>query len=194
MSETDTEEAGCRAVVLDYLPHGRSDDDRPQYQRSAVGYGLDAESFRLFEFAVNDDADVAIGDRVTVEPAGERSAVEHPREIEFDDLSSGARSELEYVVEELVEDEEQRFVDVFNDAGPITLRLHQLDLLPGIGEKLRNGITDDRKRHGPFESFEDLEDRVDGLHDPEGTIVERIMEELRGEDLKYRLFVRAEEQ
>jgi putative nucleotide binding protein len=63
-----------------------------------------------------------------------------------------------------------------------------LNLLPGIGKKLRNNILDARKR-GPFESFEDLEERVSGLHRPKEVLVERILEELRDDDLKYKTFV-----
>ncbi|MFB6297765.1 MAG: DUF655 domain-containing protein, partial [Salinirussus sp.] len=81
--------------------------------------------------------------------------------------------------------------DFYNEAQPITLRLHQLNLLPGIGKKLRNSILDERKRR-PFGSFDDLESRISGLHDPEGVLVERIIEEIREEDLKYRIFAREE--
>ena len=114
-------------------------------------------------------------------------------EVDYDDLPGGAQSELEYVVEDLVDEEAGRFVDFYNDAQPITLRLHQLNLLPGIGKKLRNAILDERKRE-PFESFADLEDRVDGLHNPREVIVERIMEEIREDDLKYRTFARREDE
>jgi putative nucleotide binding protein len=49
-------------------------------------------------------------------------------------------------------------------------------------------VLDERKR-APFESFEELEERIAGLHDPKGVLVDRILEELRDEDLKYRTFV-----
>ena len=92
----------------------------------------------------------------------------------------------------MVEADEQRFVDFYNDAQPITLRLHQLNLLPGIGKKLRNNILDERKR-APFESFADIEERISGLHNPKEVLVERIIEELREDDLKYRIFARHDE-
>jgi len=92
----------------------------------------------------------------------------------------------------VVEREERRFVDFYNDAQPITLRLHQLNLLPGIGKKLRNNVLDERKRE-PFDSFADVEDRVAGLHNPEEVLVDRIVEEIREDDLKYRTFVDREE-
>ena len=188
MSDDSDETPLRHAVVLDYLPHGLSGDGRPQYEKLPAGYAVGIDDFELYEVAFDPDIRVTIGRRVVVEPADEREEVRHCRTIEYDDLSSGAKSELEYVVSELVAENEDRFVSFYNEAGPITLRLHQLNLLPGIGEKLRNTILDKRKRK-PFEDFEDLEDRVKGLHDPDEILVERILEELRDEDLKYRLFV-----
>jgi putative nucleotide binding protein len=176
------------AVVLDYLPHGRADDDRPQYQKEALAYAINEANFHLLELTLTEDADVGIDDRVVVEPDADREAVSRVRQVEYDDISRGAHQELEYVVAEMVDRDPQRFVDFYNDAQPITLRLHQLNLLPGIGKKLRNNILDERKR-GPFESFEELKERVKGLHHPKEVVVERILEELRDEELKYRTFV-----
>jgi putative nucleotide binding protein len=177
-------DGGWTAVVLDYLPRGRSDDDRPQYKKQPVAYALDEEAFTLSELVLEGDADVSIGDRITEETAG----IVSKRPAGYDDLSGGAQSELEYAVDEIVERDEQRFVDFYNEAQPITLRLHQLNLLPGIGKKLRNNVLDERKR-GPFSSFEDLEARISGLHNPREVLVERIIEEIRDDDLKYRTFV-----
>ena len=186
------DDAPREAVVLDYLPHGRADDDRPRYEKSPVAYALGIDGFGLFEATLSDDADVSIGDRVVVSPAAAREAVTAVRRVDHDELSNGARSELEYVVEDVIESDERRFVDFYNDAQPITLRLHQLNLLPGIGKKLRNTILDERKRK-PFESFEDLDERVKGLHDPKGIVVERILEEIQEDDLKYKTFVGRDE-
>lgn len=185
-SETD-DAAVVNAYILEYLPHGRADDDRPQHRRPAVAYGLGERDFRLFEFELTDDAEFGIDDLVQIEPET-APGIKRARRVGYDDLNRGASQELEYVVEEIIERNEQRFVDFYNDAEPISLRLHQLNLLPGIGKKLRNNVLDERKR-GPFESFEDLEERVSGLHDPKETLVERVMEELRDDDLKYRIFV-----
>jgi putative nucleotide binding protein len=187
---TQAEDDGTvRAIVLDYLARGLPDDDRSRFRQSPVAYAVGERDFTLYEFRLADGADLTIDDTVVVAPEAERNgAIEEVREVEYDAVSGGARSELEYVVEELVEDDQRRFVDFYNEAQPITLRLHQLDLLPGIGKKLRNGILDARKRR-PFEDFEDVEERVSGLHDAEGVVVERILEEFRDEDLKYRNFV-----
>jgi putative nucleotide binding protein len=202
MTETDAEQSPATAagddtaeepeeyaVVLDHLPYGRPDDDRPQHQKPEVAYAVGEATFDLFELTLAADADVSIGDRLVVAPEADREVVSRYREVGYDDLSRGAEQELEYVVEEIVERHPQRFLDYFNEAQPLTLRLHQLNVLPGIGEKLRNDILDSRKYDGPFESFEELEDRISGLHDPKGTVVERVLEELReDEEIKYRAF------
>lgn len=174
-------------VVLDYLPQGRPDDRQHQSGKAPIAHAIGEENFRLVELVLDREADVSFGDRLSEED----DAVTRLRDIAYDDLTSTARSELGYVLEEITDREERRFVDVYNDAQPITLRLHQLNLLPGIGEKLRNTILDERKRT-PFESFEDVDERVTGLHDPRQVLIDRVLEELREDDLKYRMFVRRE--
>ena len=185
-SETDSE---ASAVVLDFLPHGRAEDDRPQYQKEPVAYVLTESDFHLLELVLEQGASVGIGDSIPIEPPAARENVTNVREVAYGDLTSAAQSELEHAVTDIVDRDERRFVDFYNDAQPITLRLHQLNLLPGIGKKLRNHVLETRKRQ-PFESFDDLEDRVSGLHNPEDVLVERILEEIREDDLKYRTFVR----
>ena len=191
MSEQNNDDEQVPAVVLDYLPHGRADDDRPQYQKPALAYGLGVEEFRLFEVTLEEDVSLTITDRFDADPGDD--LVANVTEIEYDGLSGAAQSELEHAIRDVVESDEERFVNFYNDAQPITLRLHQLNLLPGIGKKLRNNILEERKRK-PFQSFEDLGERVSGLHNPKEVLVERILEEIREEDLKYRTFVRVEEQ
>lgn len=179
------------AVVLDHLPYGRPDDDRPQHQKPEIAYAVGEQQFGLYELTLTEGADVSIGDRIVVAPDADRELVDRYRRIEHGDLSRGAEQELEYVIEEIVDRYPQRFLDYFNEAQPLTLRLHQLNVLPGIGEKLRNDILDSRKREGPFESFEELEERISGLHDAKSTVVDRIIEEMT-EEVKYRAFVDGE--
>lgn len=184
MSETGADRA--TAIVLDYLPHGRADEGGPSYDQEPVAHALGVESFRLYELLLGPEPDINIGDELVVRPP--ESPIEEFREMTYENLGQGAQSELEYVIRELIENHESRFVDVFNEAQPITLRLHQLNLLPGIGDKLRDQILDQRKRQ-PFRDFDDLAERIDGLHDPEGVIKDRILTELRDDDVKYALFV-----
>jgi len=187
MSDSGSETDPTTAVVVDFLPRGSPSDDRPAYEKSPVAFALGEAEFRLVEIALTDDAGVNIGDRVQIDPPGDN--VKDLHDIEYGALTSTAESELEHAINEIIDADTQRFVDFYTDAQPITTRLHVLNLLPGIGKKLRNNILDARKRK-PFESFEDVESRVSGLHSPREVLVERITEELQEEDLKYRIFAR----
>ncbi len=191
MSDDETDASPRTAVVLDFLPRGSPNDDRPQYERSPVAFAIGEADFRLVEAALTDDAGINIGDRIEIDPPAEY--IKRLHTVTYDELSSTAESELEYAITEIIDSDERRFVDFYNDAQPITTRLHVLNLLPGIGKKLRNNVLDARKRK-PFESFDDIESRVSGLHDPKGVLIERIIEELRKDDLKYRIFARHEEE
>ncbi|HDI01800.1 MAG TPA: DUF655 domain-containing protein [Candidatus Bathyarchaeota archaeon] len=107
--------------------------------------------------------------------------------ISYDDLTVAAKAELPIAVETIITRNEARFVRFFNTAGPITPRLHALELLPGIGKRYMWLILEERERK-PFESFEDLQKRT-GLPNPVKMIAKRVMEELM-EEPRYRLFTR----
>jgi putative nucleotide binding protein len=94
---------------------------------------------------------------------------------------------LEEVIGEMITRDEKRFVNFFNKAGPVTTRLHTLELLPGIGKRHMWMIINERKKK-PFESFKDLQDRVDMLPNPQKMILKRIIDELEEKD-RHRLFV-----
>lgn len=183
-SGTDRADA-VEAVVCDVLPNGRPDDRRGHFESEPLAFVLGVQSFELRELVLEEGARVTIGDRLSLDPP-EANITEQYR-IGYDDLSGAAQSELEYAVEEIIEADEPRFVEFFNDAQGITTRLHSLNLLPGIGNKLRNDIIDERRR-GPFVDFEDLEERIGGLHRPREVLRDRIVEELRDDDLKYRIW------
>ncbi|CAI49931.1 putative tRNA-specific adenosine deaminase [Natronomonas pharaonis DSM 2160] len=191
MSDDGDDTAARTAVVLDFLPRGSPSDDRPQYEKSPVAFAVGEEDFQLVEAALTDDAGINIGDRIEIDPVGDN--VKDLRTVEYRDLTSTAESELEYAIESIIDADEAQFVDFYNDAQPITTRLHVLNLLPGIGKKLRNNVLDARKRQ-PFEDFDDIEERVSGLHDPKGVLIERITEELQEDDLKYRIFARRDDE
>ena len=75
----------------------------------------------------------------------------------------------------------------FNEAEPLTPRMHALQLLPSVGEKHMWQILDARDE-GDFESFDDLKDRVELLPDPRKILVKRLKAELTGDEKHY-LFI-----
>ncbi|MEM5872383.1 MAG: DUF655 domain-containing protein, partial [Candidatus Aenigmatarchaeota archaeon] len=108
--------------------------------------------------------------------------------ITINDLTSFAKSELPFVIEKLVKENESRFVNFFNTAQPISTRLHQLELIPGIGKKHLWDIIEEREK-APFTSFDDIKKRIRLMPDPANSIIKRIMEELENDNIRFRLFV-----
>lgn len=173
--------------VLDYLPQGRVDDRRPMYQRKPIIQAIGEDFFTLLELSPKRNASFSPHERVYI-GKDERRKIDHvERRITYDDLTSVAKSELPLVIEKIVEKNEKRFVDFFNNAQPISTRLHQLKLIPGIGDKTMWHILEEREKE-PFKDFNDLVERGK-IHEPKKAIVNRIISELKGED-KYRLFTR----
>jgi len=174
---------------LDYLQYGHPSDDRPVYQKRPLVQGVGEDFFVLLEFEVKEGYIPQSHERIYVGD-GERDVVERiKRRVHFNDLSNTAKNELAYVLEEIVQEQEERFIDFFNRSQPITTRMHTLELLPGIGKKMMWALIEERERK-PFSGFKDISGRVKGLHNPLKLITRRIEEELKEDGVKYRLFTR----
>jgi putative nucleotide binding protein len=177
------------AYILDYLPTGHAEDARPIHLRKPVAQALGADFFILLELSIKE------GERVEIESGvfvgkGERDIVKHvERRLKYEELTHTAEIELPVIIEKIVKDNEAKYVEFYNNAQPITTRLHMLELLPGIGKKMMWAIIDERKK-GKFKSFREIEERVKGLHHPEKLIAKRIEEEIKDETIKYRLFAK----
>ncbi|WP_297495409.1 DUF655 domain-containing protein [Thermococcus sp.] len=173
------------AYVLDYLPEGYTDISTGRRTGKPVAQVLGEKAFTLLEVAPKED--LMLYERVFIGKGNRDKILLINRKIAYNDLTDTAKAELPYVVEEIVKNNEERFVQFFNVAPPITNRLHSLELLPGIGKKHMWEIIEERQRE-PFKSFEDLKKRVKGLPDPVKMIAKRIVDELQDKD-RYKLFV-----
>ena len=172
------------ARVIDFLPEGRSSER----EREPTAQLLGEKYFTLLEVAVKKGVNCSLGQKLYI-GKDERPEVEKiKKRIEFNDLTATARNEMPLVAKQIIHDREADFVAFFNKAGPISIRLHQLELLPGIGKKHLKEILDTRDTK-QFESFKDIQQRVTLLPEPANLIFTRISEELHG-DSKYYLFVR----
>jgi len=175
------------AYVLDHLPRGYPDDTRPIFKKEPLVQAVGDTYFTLLELVPRKGVRFSPQEAIFI-GRDRREKIDHvKRRITFDVLSATARSELPFIVEKLVEKSEQRFVDFFNNARPLTTRMHSLELLPGIGKKLMWDLLEERRK-APFTSFQDIAERT-GIRAPNELIVKRIMVELSGED-KYNLFTR----
>jgi len=177
------------ARILDCLPYGRTPDSR-SYQKQPLVQAVGEANFVLMEMTPKEGVVPSAATRVYI-GSGSRDVIDHVnRRIDYAELSNNAKLELSYQIPSIVLDNEARFIRYFNEAGPITTRMHALELLPGIGKKLMWAVLKERKK-GPFKSFADLMERVKGLHNPEKLIAKRVEDELMDERIKYRVFTTA---
>ena len=170
--------------VLDFLPTGRPSER----MRDPVAQLIGQKYFTLLEVTLKAGKTISIEQKVNI---GKDNRVEVDRikaRLDVGELTSTARSELMPVLHKAVVEREADFVSFFNKCGSVSIRLHQLELLPGIGKKHLEEILAEREKK-PFASFADLQQRVPLLTDPVNIVVQRIYKELTGIEKHY-LFVK----
>jgi len=172
------------AYVLDYMRQGNPLDKHTQHKNRPVLQLVGEDYFMLIEASpISSNIDFQIEQKVELM----ESPIRVDFHITYEDLTSVAKDELPKVIRKIVTEEKSSiFVDFFNKAEPLTLKLHALELLPNIGKKTLRIILEERKKQ-PFVDFKDIETRV-GIKDVPGIIVERIIKEIQGGE-KYYLFV-----
>jgi len=174
-------------VILDFLSNGYPFDKRPSHKKTPIAQAIGKNRFVLLELVPKKDIFLQPYEEVYI-GEGKRDKIHHiVGRLPLDRLTATAKNELEYVVADIVKKNEQLFVKFFNTAQPLTMRMHQLELLPGLGKKHMWEIIEERK-DSPFASFEDVKKRVKLMPDPEKAIIKRILKELTGEE-KHFLFV-----
>ena len=173
-----------QAIVIDYLPYGYPLEKKMMPIAQAVG----KKNFTLLELVPRRGIKLETGEEVYI-GEGKRDKVYYILgKLEFSKISETAKTFLQSLIEKQVTENEKEFVDFFNNAQPINTRLHQIELLPGFGNKHTLAILDERNKK-PFESIEELRKRISNLPDPRMAIVKRIIEELKGEERHF-LFVK----
>jgi len=176
-----------KTVILDFLPNGYPFDERPMYMKTPVAQALGKEHFVLLELVPKKGIHLNLYEEVYI-GEGKRDKIHHiVGKIPMSKLTRTAKSELEFVIKDIVEKNEKKFIDFFNNAMPLSTRMHQIELLPGVGKKHMWEIINAREEK-PFESFDDIKKRVKLIPDPGKLIIRRIIQELEGEE-KHRLFV-----
>ncbi len=171
------------AIVLDYLAKGKSSS----YKSEPIAQVIGVNHFTLLEVVPKQP--LKIMDTVYVGKETREEIDYIKKRIQFKELTSTAQNELEKVINKIVLDNTQRFLGFYNNSTSITIKLHQLELLPGLGKKHMQDILKEREKK-PFESFEDIAKRVYLMPDPVQAIVKRVIEEIEGIDIKYYIFAR----
>lgn len=175
-----------QAIILDFLPNGYPFDTRPMHKKTAIAQAIGKNHFILLELVPKKGVFLKTNDEVYI-GEGKRDQIHHILgRIASDKLTETAKSELNFIIKDIVMKNEQRFVEFFNNAQPINMRRHQLELLPGMGKKHMEELLAERE-NGPFTSFNNIKERVKLIPDPEKAIIKRIIKELEGQE-KYNLF------
>lgn len=172
------------AIILEYLPNGYPLEKKMMPIAQAVG----RDNLTLLELVPRRDCVLKIGEEVYI-GEGKRDKIYYilgrlPREK----LTEVAKNQLQEFISKIVKDKWQKFLEFFNKSEAINKRMHQIELLPGLGKKHMQEILKQR-REREFESFEEMRKRIQNLPDPEKAVEKRIFKELTNIE-RYNLFVR----
>ncbi len=171
------------AIVLEYLPNGYPLERKMMPIAQAIG----EVNMTLLELVPRRGISLEVGERVYI-GEGKRDKVYYILgRLNKEKLTESAKNQLEEFIGKIVKEKEKRFIDFFNKSEAINKRIHQIELIPGFGKKHTQEILNKRKEK-PFESFEDMKEKIQNLPDPEKAIEKRILEELTGDE-RYKLFV-----
>ena len=170
-------------IVLEYLPNGYPLEKKMMPLAQVVG----ENNFTLLEVVPRKGIKLEAGERVYI-GQGKRDKIYYILgKLNKEKLTEAAKQQLEEFIKNKIEKNTKEFVDFFNRAEAINKRVHQIELLPGLGKKHMQEIIKQRQEK-KFESFEDMRQRVPNLPDPKKAIEKRIMKELTGEE-RHNFFV-----
>jgi len=90
------------------------------------------------------------------------------------------------ILETIVKENSEFYLNFINNSKPISIKRHQLQVLPNVGDKSFQKIISERDKE-PFKSLEDVEERAD--FNAVKSIAQRVYNELTEPD-KYFFFVK----
>lgn len=179
---------GTPVYLLDILQHGGVDTAGHSWH--PIGQVIEIPSFRLLEVNLNKKKipELKVPQKIYYEGTEESPLGRVNKRLNYDDLTPTSATTLVSVIETYVKENEEKFVDFVNTAGPITLKRHSLEVLPGVGKKLMWEIINYREKH-PFKNFKEIHENVPGFK-PIDIFTKRIIEEISDPDQKHYLFCR----
>jgi len=171
------------AIVLEYLPNGYPLEKKMLPIIQAIG----EENLSPLELVPRRGVDFETGERVYI-GEGKRDKIYYiSGRLPKEKITESAKNQLEEFIHKIVKDREKQFIDFFNKAEAINKRMHQLELLPGLGKKHMQEILKQRKEKD-FESFENIRERIPNLPDPQKLVERRVFKEIINRE-RYNLFV-----
>jgi len=161
------------AIILEYLPNGYPLEGKMMPIAQAIG----EKNLTLLELVPRRGVRLEIGEKTYIGEEKRPKIYYILGRLHKEKLTESAKIQLEEFIKRIVKEREQKFVDFFNKAEAINKRIHQIELLPGLGKKHMQEIIKERKEK-EFESFEEMKKRIQNLPDPEKAIEKRILKEL----------------
>jgi len=171
------------AIIIDYLPNGYPLEKRMIPIAQAVG----EKNFILLELIPRKGVELQIGEKVYIGPEKREKIYYIKGRLSKEKITEEGKSQLKEFIHTKVKEQGSKFINFFNTATAINKKVHQIELLPGMGKKHLQEIIKQRKEK-PFESFEEMKKRITNLPDPEKAVEKRIFQELT-ENERYNLFV-----
>jgi putative nucleotide binding protein len=170
------------AIILEYLPNGYPMEKKMMPIAQAIG----EKTLVLLELVPRRGVDLKVGERVYI-GEGKRDKVYYILgRLHREKLTESAKEQLGEFIKQIVKEREKEFVEFFNKSDAINKRIHQIEMLPGLGKKHMQEIL--KQRHEKeFESFQDMKKRIQNLPDPEKAVEKRIIQELTNIE-RYNLF------
>lgn len=169
-------------VILDYLPHGYPLEGKMMPIAQAIG----ESSLILLELIPRRGVSLEIGEKVYI-GEGKRDKVYYIfGRLKKEKITESSKEQLHKIIEKIVREKEEEFVNFFNKSESINKRVHQIELLPGLGKKYMKEILEQRNINA-FKSFEDMKKRIQNLPFPEKAIEKRIFQELTANE-RHKLF------
>ena len=172
------------AIVIEYLPNGYPLENKMMPIAQAIG----KTNLTLLELVPRRGVDLEIGEEVYIGESKREKIYYILGRLHREKITEAAKEQLEEFIKEVVKEREEEYIKFFNESEAINKRIHQIELLPGMGKKHMMEILEQRKDK-PFASFEDMKKRVQNLPDPEKAIEKRIIKELT-EMERYNLFAK----
>ena len=172
-----------KVYVLDFYPQGKSLSRRYAEDFNPLAVVISENHFQFFDVILRRGKNLVVGDSLSI--TSKNPSIIKVTSISYTQLSDSAVEETREIVKNIVKNSESRFIRFLNYARPLTTQMHQLQLIPGIGNKRLWQILEARKK-SLFESYEDFRNRT-GFSDPILAFTNRIMNEIKEEE-KYLLF------
>ncbi|MFX0086356.1 MAG: DUF655 domain-containing protein [Candidatus Hodarchaeota archaeon] len=173
------------SYVIDFYPQGKSLSRTRFNDYNPLAVVVTVDFFQFYDVLLSVGSKLSVMDKLWIRYDNKR--IHHLDKLNYNQLSISAMNLLPSVIKEIVSVFENRYVTFLNQAHPLTTQMHQLRLLPGVGQKRMWTILEARKK-APFTSFKDFSERT-GISDPKSLFVTRILLELESSP-KYCLFTK----